>query len=36
MLIGIERVIVSVRYNGYRDSSCKWNLEVKRARLGAH
>jgi hypothetical protein len=34
-LIRIERVIVSIRYNGCRDDSCKWNLEVKRARPGA-
>jgi hypothetical protein len=31
-LIRIERVIVAIRYNGCRDGSCKWNLEVKRAR----
>jgi hypothetical protein len=31
-LIRIERVIVLIRYNVCRDGSCKWNLEVKRAR----
>jgi hypothetical protein len=30
--IRLIRVIVSIRYNGFRDSSCKWNSEVKRAR----
>jgi hypothetical protein len=35
MLIRIERVIVSIRYNGCRDSSYKWNSEVKQARHGA-
>jgi hypothetical protein len=34
-LIRIERVIVSISYNKCRGSSCKWNSEVKRARLGA-
>jgi hypothetical protein len=33
--IRLIRVIVSIRYNGCRDSSCKWNLEVKHARPGA-
>jgi hypothetical protein len=34
-LIRIERVIVSISYNKCRGNSCKWNLEVKRARPGA-
>jgi hypothetical protein len=34
-LIRIERLIVSIRYNMCRGSSCKWNSEVKRARPGA-
>jgi hypothetical protein len=33
--ISLIRVIVSIRYNGCRDSSCKWNSKVKRARPGA-
>jgi hypothetical protein len=32
-LIMIERVIVSISYNKCGGSSCKWNSEVKRARL---
>jgi hypothetical protein len=34
-LIRIERAIVSISYNKCRGNSCKWNSEVKRARLGA-
>jgi hypothetical protein len=35
MLIRIERLKVSIRYNGCRDRSYKWNSEVKQARPGA-
>jgi hypothetical protein len=34
-LIRIERIVVSITYSKCRGNSCKWNLEVKRARPSA-